>query len=236
MPAHTTQQYPGINDEVQYSEGLFVGYRHYDAQNITPLFPFGHGLSYTSFSYSDLFITPNCASPMSTINVEMDIKNTGSRTGAETVQLYLGMPSTAVAEPPKQLKGFQKVSLAPGQSQHVSFSLDPSAFSYWNTSSGNWAVQNGTYQILVGSSSRDIRLQGSFTVPSGQISCPVSMSLKLPSWGDHSIRGETYAKRVWRSKTSQLIKPSTGLAQTTTETWLWTRGRPKRPSPSGSYG
>ena len=147
VPAHTTQQYPGINDEVQYSEGLFVGYRHYDAQNITPLFPFGHGLSYTSFSYSDLFITPNCASPMSTINVEMDIKNTGSRTGAETVQLYLGMPSTAVAEPPKQLKGFQKVSLAPGQSQHVSFSLDPSAFSYWNTSSGNWAVQNGTYQI-----------------------------------------------------------------------------------------
>jgi beta-glucosidase len=89
VPANTAQQYPGINDKVLDSESVFVGYRHYDARKITPLFPFGHGLSYTSFSYSDLSITPNSASPTSTIKVEMDIKNTGSHTGAETAQLYL---------------------------------------------------------------------------------------------------------------------------------------------------
>ncbi len=164
VPANTPAQYPGINNQAQYSEGVFVGYRHYDQSNITPLFPFGYGLSYTTFAYNNLAISPTAASPTGTVTVSLDVTNSGSRAGSEVVQLYLGIPSTNVSEPPRQLKGFQKVALQPGQTQHVSFSLSPSDFSYWDVNAHNWLVQNGTYQVMVGSSSRDIRQQGSFTV------------------------------------------------------------------------
>ena len=164
VPANTPAQYPGIDSQAQYSEGVFVGYRHYDKNNITPLFPFGYGLSYTNFSYSNIALSPASASPTSTVAVSLDVTNTGSRAGAEVVQLYLGIPSTNVPEPPKQLKGFQKVSLQPGQTQHVSFSLTPQDLSYWDINAHDWLVQNGTYQVMIGSSSRDIRQQASFTV------------------------------------------------------------------------
>ncbi|HZT99124.1 MAG TPA: glycoside hydrolase family 3 C-terminal domain-containing protein, partial [Ktedonobacteraceae bacterium] len=119
VPASTTAQYPGIDDQAQYSEGIFVGYRHYDAHNITPLFPFGYGLSYTTFSYSHLRISRSA----SLYAVDLDVTNSGTRAGGEVVQLYLGLPSTSVPEPPRQLKGFQKLFLQPGQSQHVRFLL-----------------------------------------------------------------------------------------------------------------
>jgi hypothetical protein len=164
VPANTPAQYPGINNVAQYSEGVFVGYRYYDENNLTPLFPFGYGLSYTTFGYSNLTISPTSASSTSTLTVGVDVTNTGTRAGAEVAQLYLGIPSTNVPEPPKQLKGFQKVFLQPGQTQHLTFTLAPQALSYWDSNAHNWLVQNGTYQVMVGSSSRDIRQQGSFTV------------------------------------------------------------------------
>ena len=164
IPANTPAQYPGINDQESYSEGVFVGYRHYDEDNITPLFPFGYGLSYTNFSYSNLSITPNSTSTNGSVSVSLDVTNSGSRAGSDVVQLYLGIPSVKVAEPPKQLKGFQKVSLDPGQTQHVSFTLDASAMSYWDVNTHGWAVQQGTYQVMVGDSSRDISLSSSFNV------------------------------------------------------------------------
>ena len=155
VPANTPQQYPGVNDVAQYSEGVFVGYRYYDANHITPLFPFGHGLSYTTFSYSNLSVTPASG----TISVSLDVANTGSRAGAEVVQLYVGIPSSAsIPEPPKQLKGFLKVPLSPGQTSHVTFSLPTSALAYWDVNTHGWVVQKGTYQIMLGSSSSDIRL------------------------------------------------------------------------------
>ncbi len=165
VPANTAIQYPGINLQAQYSEGIFVGYRHYDAQHIKPLFPFGYGLSYTAFTYSNLTMTPTCAASLCNIFVQLDVKNTGSRPGAEVVQLYLGMPSTSkVPEPPRQLKGFQKVLLGAGQTQHLHFSLDSHALAYWDTATHTWIVQNGTYQVMLGSSSRDISLQRSFNI------------------------------------------------------------------------
>ncbi len=163
VPASTPQQWPGVTGQVQYSEGLLVGYRWYDAKNITPLFPFGYGLSYTTFSFSNLVVAPQPASYKSTISVDADVTNTGSRAGAEVVQLYLGDPATT-GEPPKQLEGFQKLTLNPGQSQHVHFTLDPRAFSYWDSSSNSWVVADGTYQVFVGDSSRTLPLQGSFDV------------------------------------------------------------------------
>lgn len=164
VPANTPAQYPGINDEEQYSEGVFVGYRHYDAAHIAPLFPFGYGLSYTSFAYNRDDADPFAVTADGRGSISVNVTNTGSRAGAEVVQLYLGIPSNNVAEPPKQLKGFQKVFLYPGQTRRVTFSLDASALSYWNVNTHAWAIQKGTYQLMIGSSSDAIHLTRSFVI------------------------------------------------------------------------
>jgi beta-glucosidase len=160
VPAHTTAQWPGQNNTVQYSEGVDVGYRWYDQQNITPAYPFGFGLSYTTFGYGNLTVgTPDASG---NVAVSFDVTNTGARTGAEVAQVYVGQPSST-GEPPKNLRGFAKVSLTPGQTQRVTVTLDARSFQYWN---GAWASAAGTDQIMVGASSRDIRLTGSVTVGS----------------------------------------------------------------------
>jgi beta-glucosidase len=113
VPASTPAQFPGVGGQVQYSEGIDVGYRWYDARNLTPLFPFGYGLSYTSFAFSDLRVTPSrLAGHGALVHVTARVTNTGHATGAEVAQLYLGDPAAA-GEPPRQLKGFQKVTLGP---------------------------------------------------------------------------------------------------------------------------
>jgi beta-glucosidase len=145
------EKYPGTNETVRYKEGLDVGYRWYDAKGIEPAYPFGFGLSYTSFAYSGLSTSPDSAS--------VTVTNTGHRTGIAVPQLYLGFPQAA-GEPPRQLKGFQKVSLRPGASRRVTFPLDSRSFSHWDTAAGSWAITPGCYDVLVGASSRDIREQG----------------------------------------------------------------------------
>jgi len=168
LPANTTAQYPGVNGVATYSEGIFVGYRHYDKNNITPLFPFGFGLSYTSFAFQDLAISPASFTftdnPGQIVTVSFSVTNTGAVAGAEVAQLYVGIPSTAVPEPPKWLKGFQKLSLTPGETGQVQLTLDQRSFSYWDVNSSSWVVAPGTYQVMVGSSSRDIKLQGQITI------------------------------------------------------------------------
>jgi beta-glucosidase len=168
LPANTPEQYPGVNGVAHYSEGIFVGYRHYDAQNIQPLFPFGYGLSYTTFAYKKLAISPETISldgSKQVVTVDLDVTNTGKRAGQEVVELYVGFPSTpTVLQPPRQLKGFAKVVLAPGQTRHVRLELNAHSLVYWDTNTHSWKIIAGTYRIMVGSSSRDIRLQGSLTV------------------------------------------------------------------------
>jgi beta-glucosidase len=167
LPASTPEQYPGVGGDVLYSEGVFVGYRHYDEENIEPLFPFGYGLHYTTFAYENLKVTPASISGngTGTVTVNLDVTNTGSRAGAEVAELYLGFPSTSdVPQPPKQLKGFERVELTPGQTGHIQLVLDTDSISYWNTAMHDWAVMPGTYSVMVGASSRDIRLQGEFSV------------------------------------------------------------------------
>jgi beta-glucosidase len=160
LPTQTTAQYPGVNGHASYSEGLRVGYRWYDSQNIAPLFPFGHGLSYTTFSYSGLRVSRTASGA----SVTMTITNTGTRAGAEVAQVYLAAPAAA-GEPPKQLKGYQKVSLNPGQAASATVPLDSRAFAQWDTTKHTWLITPGPYQILVGSSSRDIRVQSSLKMP-----------------------------------------------------------------------
>jgi beta-glucosidase len=190
LPANTAERYPGTgpaepykNAEFEmdakappgpggvahYSEGVFVGYRHYDAKAIAPLFPFGHGLSYTSFAYKDLKISADHVSfeskPGATLSIEATVVNTGRVAGAEVLQLYVGLPSLeGVPQPPKQLKGFAKMNLGPGKQAQVHLVLDKRLLSYWNVKRHTWAVAPGDYQIMLGSSSRDIRLQGRFKV------------------------------------------------------------------------
>jgi beta-glucosidase len=166
-PLQSAAQYPGVTqagDPVgphsSYSEGLLVGYRWYDAKNITPLFPFGYGLSYTTFRYSGIAVTR----AGSGASVSVTVTNTGSRGGAAVPEVYVGDPAS-VGEPPKQLKGFRRVALAPGQSATLTIPLDAMSFAHWDTAKHAWAVSAGTYQVIVGSSSRDIVGQGSVTLP-----------------------------------------------------------------------
>eukprot|EP00043_Microstomoeca_roanoka_P013291 m.130236 g.130236 ORF g.130236 m.130236 type:complete len:782 (+) comp15716_c2_seq1:3-2348(+) len=149
----TEREYPGLDNaaEAYYDEKLLVGYRWYDAHNVEPAFPFGHGLSYTSFSYSNLRVT--------NMNISVDVTNSGSVDGAEVVQLYLGFPSSA-GEPPKQLKGFSKVQIASGATTTVTFSLNDRDLSIWDVSSHSWTKVQGSFNVFVGASSRDIRLTG----------------------------------------------------------------------------
>ena len=170
-PIKTPQQYPGdakvdsYDRVAHYDEGIFVGYRWFDSKGIEPLFPFGYGLSYTTFSLGKLAISSAQFLPGGMLGVDFDVANTGQRAGAEVAQLYIGKPSSAgTPEPPKELAGFQKVSLQPGRSQHVHLSLDARSFSHWDTTTHSWKIAPGTYRILVGTSSRDIKLQGQVTV------------------------------------------------------------------------
>ena len=156
------RQYPGVNGTAVYSEGLQVGYRWYDAQKIAPLFPFGYGLSYTSFAFRNLSV-PSQLRPNGEVRVGVDVTNTGSRAGADVVQVYVAAP-VAAGEPPKQLKGFAKVSLRPGETKHVTVTLDSRAFSIWSEAGKQWATAPGRYGILVGDSSRDLPLNGSIAV------------------------------------------------------------------------
>ncbi|MFD1535444.1 beta-glucosidase [Nonomuraea guangzhouensis] len=145
--------FPGDGTTVRYDEGLNVGYRWYDARHQRPLFPFGHGLSYTAFGYDGLRADSHA--------VRVRVTNTGPRAGAETAQLYLGFPGSA-GEPPQQLKGFQKVWLRPGQSTVVTFPLDGAALSTWSPAAKGWIAAHGSFTVAVGASSRDLRVTGRF--------------------------------------------------------------------------
>jgi beta-glucosidase len=185
-PVSTPEQYPGVNGQVDYSEGLDVGYRWYDANDVTPLFPFGYGLSYTHFSYSNLKVTPGAvptadlSSSSPPITVTATVTNTGSVAGTDVAQLYVGDPAAA-GEPPRQLKGFQSVTLAPSQSTQVSFPITARDLAYWDDASNDWAVPDGSFEVYVGDSSAlpDLPLQQSFQVDAS--TTPQVVTLTAPS-------------------------------------------------------
>jgi beta-glucosidase len=155
--------YPGKNLEVNYAEGIYVGYRYYDTKNVEPQFPFGFGLSYTTFEYSDLKVVPFVRSSGSVQQrgtlVSVTIKNTGKREGAEVAQLYVHDGHSKIDRPTHELKAFNRVELKPGESQTVKFELDHSAFEYWSPKTKAWTAEPGTFEIQLGASSRDIRLR-----------------------------------------------------------------------------
>jgi len=159
-PAHVSNRtFPG-NDKVYYDEGIFVGYRHFDTKNIEPLFPFGYGLSYTTFTYENLKIDKGKISGNETFIVSCDIINAGDRYGAEIAQLYIQDLECGVERPIKELKGFKKLFLKPGEKGTANFKLDKKDLSFYDEGTNSWKVEAGIFKVLIGSSSRDIQLEG----------------------------------------------------------------------------
>jgi beta-glucosidase len=142
---------------VPYTEALQIGYRWYDAKNVTPLFPFGHGLSYTSYTYADIEAAADGA------EVKFSVTNSGSVVGAEIAQVYMGLP-TSVGDPPKRLVGWKKVTLAAGETQQVSVKIPRTYLNYWDTAASSWKTAAGAYEVMVGASSRDIKLRSTITL------------------------------------------------------------------------
>ena len=151
-------------NRVQYSEGVFLGYRHFDRSEIKPLFAFGYGLSYTTFAYGKLSVTPHAGNLKEPVSVSFDVKNTGHREGAEVAELYVGDSHASVPRPVKELKAFAKISLKPDETKRVTLTLDRRAFSFYDVTKKDWSAEPGDFTILVGGSSDKIQLQGKFTL------------------------------------------------------------------------
>ena len=160
-PAHALGAYPGTNGTVTYTEGLLVGYRWFDAKNIEPLFPFGFGLSYTTFKYSNLQLVNGIDG---TVTAQFEIENMGSRAGAEVAQLYVHPEKAGVMRPEKELKGFKKVFLKPGEQQTLTIPLTQGAFAYFDPDKKGWNAEKGDFKILIGGSSRDLALQAEYNL------------------------------------------------------------------------
>jgi beta-glucosidase len=223
VPASTTAQFPGNGTTVQYSEGVDVGYRWYDAKATQPLFPFGFGLSYTSFAYSGLQVSRTSVSGAQDVRVSATVTNTGKSSGSDVAQLYLGDPA-ASGEPPRQLEGFTRVSLASGQSTRVSFTITPQDMSWWSDSANGWTQTEGQYSVYVGDSSAlaGLPLQGTFQMTSTpgarqvSVSAPATMSpgkaavvhVTLSAAGDETLHGVRIALQLPQGWTAVAEGPS----------------------------
>ena len=153
IPAHKLGEYPGDSINVRYNEDIFVGYRYFDTYKVKPLFSFGHGLSYTKYKYGKAAVSVSDTSAV----VRFTLQNTGARSGAEVVQVYVADRKSSLKRPAKELKAFRKVFLRPGESKEVELKLDKSAFSFYDDRQGDWVLEPGEFDILIGSSSSDIR-------------------------------------------------------------------------------
>ena len=192
VPASTTGQFPGDGTDVLYSEGVNVGYRWYDAKSEMPLFPFGYGLSYTKFAFSRLRITPGSVTGTGNVQVSAVITNTGSRAGSDVAQLYIGDPATT-GEPPRELQGFDRVTLAAGRSARVSFTVTPQQLSWWSDTANGWTESRGTYRVYVGDSSAlaNLPLRVAFRVTATPGARQVVVTAPA-----HVTAGKTFTARV----------------------------------------
>ena len=159
-PTYTNYYPEEGSNRVIYREGIFVGYRGYEHNNIKPLYPFGYGLSYTTFKFSNLSVKPDATHA----TVTFDITNTGDRAGADVAQVYVSDDHTKTPRPAKELKGFDKVALQPGETKHVSIELDSRSFAYYDAEAKKWNIAPGKFGILVGDSSASLDLKGSVEI------------------------------------------------------------------------
>jgi len=163
-PAHALGAYPGKGGTVRYEEGLLVGYRWFDAKKLAPLFPFGHGLSYTHFEYSNLRLVEGGEAKAPALAVTFDLTNAGDREAAEVAQVYVSDVKSSLPRPVKELKGFAKVFLKPGERKTATVALDRDAFAFYDPARRGWVAERGDFRVQVGASSRDVKLEGEFTL------------------------------------------------------------------------
>ncbi|MFG1923038.1 glycoside hydrolase family 3 C-terminal domain-containing protein [Cryptosporangium sp. NPDC048952] len=182
----TLGAFPGEHGHVRYGEGLLIGYRWYDAHRLAVAYPFGHGLSYTTFAYDDLVVEAQG----DTVEVRLTVTNTGERAGSETVQVYVTDPEATVYRPEQELRAFAKVTLEPGAGAPVSLTLDRRAFAFWSTGTGGWVVEGGAFGVRVGASSRDIRGEATVELAGDAISLPVTPESSVDAWLAHPSAGE----------------------------------------------
>ena len=168
--------FPGEDLVVRYGEGLLIGYRWYDAHELDVSYPFGYGLSYTTFEYAGLGVEVSDLGEEPRVEVSLTVTNTGPRAGAEIVQLYVTDPVASVYRPAQELRGFVKVSLEPGASERVTIELDKRAFAYWQSLRGEWVVEGGEFELKIGASSRDIRLTETVILSGGDVSAPLTVN------------------------------------------------------------
>ncbi|HEY1519772.1 MAG TPA: glycoside hydrolase family 3 C-terminal domain-containing protein [Solirubrobacteraceae bacterium] len=237
VPAATAAQFPGTAGKVQYSEGIDVGYRWYDAQRIQPMFPFGFGLSYTRFAFSHLRVGPGAVDGVHDVQVSATVTNVGNRSGADVAQLYLGDPAAA-GEPPRQLVGFQRVQLDPGRSQRVQFTITPRDTWWWDDGANAWSQTAGLYRVYVGDSSatsdlplrdafqmtstpaaRQVAVEAPATVTPGQ---PSTVTVTLTASGNETLHNAQLALQLpqgWSvrgsgEKVFRRVKPRRAVAAT----------------------
>jgi beta-glucosidase len=184
----TVGAFPCEHERVRYGEGLLIGYRWYDSRRMDVAYPFGHGLSYTRFQYSDVEVEVQ-DDVDTVVAVSVTLTNAGDRAGQETVQVYVADPDSEVFRPEQELKGFAKVSLQPGASTRVTIGLDARAFSWWHTSLHRWVVESGTFQVRVGSSSRDIRGTVTIELPGDDITPALAPDSPASAWLAHPVAG-----------------------------------------------
>lgn len=204
--------YFGEKDRVEYREGIFVGYRYYDTKNMDVLFPFGHGLSYTTFEYSNLSLDKESITDQDTVRVRVDVTNTGKVAGKEIVQLYVADQQSTVIRPKKELKGFEKIELKPGETKTVEFILDKRAFAYWNTQIHDWHVETGDFTIMIGRSSRDIPCSKTIHVES-TVKLPVVYTLNT-TLGDimENPKAAEYVKELMKGSFLEEKKEESSVA------------------------
>jgi beta-glucosidase len=178
--------FPGEHGHVRYGEGLFVGYRYYDARNVEVSYPFGHGLSYTSFAYADLAVA---ASATGGLTLSVSVTNRGTRQGREVVQAYVGLPGSTVVRAPRELRAFANVLLAAGEARVITLEIAADDLAYYNTLAARWTVEGGDYLVEIGASSRDIRQSATVTVAGDGLTLPLAADSTIAEWFAHPVGG-----------------------------------------------
>lgn len=177
--------FPGENSHVRYGEGLFVGYRYYDARTVEVSYPFGHGLSYTSFGYADLQVSASDAG----LSLSVEVTNTGDRAGREVVQAYVGVDNSTVVRAPRELRAFANVSLAAGESKRVELAIPREDLAYYNVPVAGWIVEGGDYTVQVGASSRDLRASATVAVNGDAVTLTLDANSTIGEWFAHPVGG-----------------------------------------------
>lgn len=195
--------FPGELRRVEYREGIFVGYRYYDAAKVEPLFPFGHGLSYSKFEYSNLRLDRSAMRDSETLRLSVDVRNSGVVAAQETVQIYVGAVAPKLPRPPRELKAFRKVALAPGETRTLEFGLGKRAFAHWSVAHHDWVVDSGDYAVAAAASSRDLRLQATLRVE--------STAPDLHDWDMNATLGELAENPAAEARAKQFLGAATGM-------------------------